>query len=320
MGEPKDYDPGEHRTHDFTEQRRHYQHFASERAEEAKQKDEPATNLIPVSLTTNCLWPLLLVADVTASVDQEWLASFFSKFPYLYNEGKTYMGPGLRICFGAVGDSHKTRQGGSPDKYYFQAVDFVDDRGAAAALKKLIQERGGGGQAKEDYQQWAFYADRNIHFPKARRKPLMILMGDEAPYDEVTRAEAAKINVHLDKSKITTDEIFASLTKRCSVYAARIPYGNYQERDIHRRWVGLLGDSHVCVMRSSARINDVIFGIMAKETGKIPYFLEEMKNRQTPEQCEEVFSVLEPIFADETPNDAPIESESDEGVETAPLA
>lgn len=319
MSEPGDYDPGIHREHNFDSARKIYQDHAIRRVEEAKEKDEPMENLVPASITTNCRWPLISVNDVTGSVGAEWIKIFFSKFPYVFNEGKGYMGKDLRVCFGAIGDSNPTRDGGSPDTYFLQAVDFVDDTGAVKAIKKLIPECGGGGQQCEDYQLWVLYAYHNIHFPKARRKPLLILSGDEAPYESVSKQLAKKVNVNLSTAKISTDEIFRLAKQKFTIYMVRKSYDDSAEHKIHRRWVRLLGDSHVCVLKSPDRVADVYFGIMAKEAGKIPEFIKEIKNRQTKEQCEEVLEALEPIFADPTPDDAPIEAESDEGTETAPL-
>lgn len=314
MGEPSDYKPT--KGHSFSQATVNYQQHAKKRIEEAVKKDEPASNLIPVSITTDCLWPLIILADVTGSVGAEWLKFLFAKFPYIFENREYYMGKDLRICFGALGDSHPPK----PDKYFFQGVEFVGESGAAEAIKKLIPNCNGGGQAKEDYQFWALYALTNIHFPKARRKPLIIFTGDEAPWDSITRQEAKRINVNLDVDEISTDEIFRQLKKKCTVYIARKVYRDYEERDIHRRWVKLLGDSHVCVLQKPDRIVDVIFGIMAKEAGRIPDFMSEIQKRQTAEQCKEVMEILEPIFADETPDeDLPVENESDEGIETPPL-
>lgn len=319
MAENEDYDPGPFRTHDFSQERRNYQSFAHERVSEAKAKGEPVSSLIPTSISTNCPWPLLLGTDVTGSVGKEWLSIFFSKFPYLFIEGKEYMGSQMEVCFGAIGDLYPSASGcGAGDKYFLQALSFIQAEKATETIKKLIPEGGGGGQAKENYELFALYVLKNIFFPKARRKPLLIFNGDEAPYESVSRQIASRINVTLD-GEISTAEIFRQLKQKCTVYITRKPYGNYEEHDIHRAWVKLLGDSHVCILQSPERVVDVIFGIMAKETGKIQYFKDELTGRQTADQCKEVLGILEPIFADETPDDMPIESESDDGQEASPL-
>lgn len=319
MSEPGSRESGPHREHVFSEQRQNYQQHAKRRVEEAKEKNEPMENLVPSSITTNCIWPLLLGSDVTGSVGAAWLTPMFAKFPYLFILGKIFMGERLRILFGGIGDSHPTRGGGLPDKYFSQFTEFVDDSGATEAIKKVIPECGGGSQDREDYQLWVLYALHNIHFPKARRKPLMILSGDEAPWEEVSRALAKKVHVNLGADKISTEKIFKLAKEKFTIYIVRKPYGDYAEHDIHVKWVKLLGDSHVCVVKDPERVVDVIFGIMAKEAGKIEYFISELTERQTAAQCKEVLETLEPIFADETPDDLPVDAESDEGVETAPL-
>lgn len=319
MAEPGDSEPGPHREHVFKDQRVNYQKHAKARVEEAKEKNEPMENLVPLSITTDCPWPLLLGPDVTGSVGAEWLSHMFAKFPYLFILGKIFMGEKLRVLFGGIGDSHSTRSGGLADKYFAQFTEFVDKLHAPETIKKIIPECGGGGQNKEDYQLWVLYALYNIHFPKARRKPLMILTGDEAPWEEVSRELAKKVHVNLDADKISTEKIFKLAKKKFTIYMVRKPYGHYEEHNIHVKWVKLLGDSRVCIIKDSERVVDVIFGIMAKEAGKIEYFISELTERQTADQCKQVLEALEPIFADQTPDDMPVDSESDEGVETAPL-
>jgi hypothetical protein len=144
MAEGDDYSEGQHSTHDFTRARQTFQTHARERVEEVKQKPEPLINLLPLSITTNCKWPLLSLADVTGSVGEAWLTPMFSKYPYLFHEGKIYMGKDLRILFGAVGDSHPASGGGSPDKYFAQATEFVDEFQVKEKIKKLVPEGGGG--------------------------------------------------------------------------------------------------------------------------------------------------------------------------------
>jgi hypothetical protein len=319
MAEGDDYSPGVHAEHDFKRSRQTYQTHARQRVEEVKQKPEPLINLLPLSITTDCTWPLLSLADVTGSVGEAWLTPMFAKYPYLFHEGKIYMGKDLRILFGAVGDSHLDRNGGPADKYFAQAIEFVNEFEVKEKIKKLVPEGGGGGQSKEDYQLWVLYALHNIHFPKARRKPLLILNGDEAPWEEVSRELARKVHVDLGADKISTKKIFKLAKEKFTIYMVRKPYDRYEEHDIHVQWVKLLGDSHVCVMKSPDRVVDVYFGIMAKEAGMIPTFKDELSGRQTAAQCKEVMETLESIFADETPDDMPIEAESDKGVKTAPL-
>lgn len=319
MPEGDDYTPV--REHSFEKSRQEFQSHAKTRTEEARKKDESMESLLPLSITTDCTWPLLSLADVTGSVGEAWLTPMFSKYPYLFHEGKAYMGKDLRILFGAVGDSHPSNgnSGGSGDKYFAQSTEFVDETIVTTAIKKLIPECGGGGQVREDYQLWVLYALHNIYFPKARRKPLLIITGDEAPWETVSRALAKKVHVDLDKDEISMEEIFALAKKKFTVYMVRKPYGSYEEHDIHTKWVKLLGDDRVCVLKSPDRVVDVYFGIMAKEAGMIKEFTDELHSRQTAQQCKEVLATLESIFADPTTDDAPIETESDEGVETEPL-
>ena len=47
---------------------------------------------------------------------------------------------------------------------------------------------------------------------------------------------------------------------------------------------------------------DVIFGILAKETGKVEYFRKELEERQSPEQVKTVYTSLKTVHANLPPS------------------
>ena len=59
-----------------------------------------------------------------------------------------------------------------------------------------------------------------------------------------------------------------------------------------KQWSDLLGADRVFGLQAPERILDVIFGILAIETGMLGYFEKEITGRQTPEQCATVFTSL----------------------------
>ncbi|MFX5476466.1 hypothetical protein ABTD55_21345, partial [Acinetobacter baumannii] len=64
---------------------------------------------------------------------------------------------------------------------------------------------------------------------------------------------------------------------------------------IRRQWEKLLGDDHVVMLPEASRVVDVIFGILAKETGRVDYFTKELTDRQDPDQVTTVMKSLHKV-------------------------
>jgi hypothetical protein len=92
-----------------------------------------------------------------------------------------------------------------------------------------------------------------------------------------------------------------------SVYLIRKPYQGMREgrsatdQRMHDRWVTLLGEEHIAYLADPSRVVDVIFGILAKETGKIAEFQQELESRQTAEQVKTVYTALKTVHTLSTP-------------------
>jgi hypothetical protein len=208
-----------------------------------------------------------------------WPATIFSKLPYLEYEGKEYLGDGMRISFSAVGDAFS-------DSYPLQVQPFVEGAQLKDSLTKLVIEGGGGGSSQESYDLAALYYARNVSFPNAIRKPILIFVGDEGLYNFIDKEKAAQHSRVDSNQRLTLEEVFAELVKKYAVYVIRKPYNcstNYRGADdqrIEAQWAGLLGGDHVVGLPEAERVVDVIFGILAKETGRIDYFKRELEDRQ----------------------------------------
>lgn len=285
MAETADYTPGAWSGHDFSSARKAYDVHVGRSYADATTAGKTATDLVPAKLTTNSPAPLIILCDVTGSMG-EWPAVIFSKLPYLDIEGKEYLGPDMEICFGAVGDAMS-------DRYPLQMQPFGRGQDLKASLKELIIEGGGGGQNRESYELAGLYCARNIETPNAT-KPIIIFIGDEALYDHVTKSTARMAHVDLDCSVISTKQIFSELTQKFSVYVIRKTYLR-DDNVIHGQWIELLGSENVAKLEAADRVIDVIFGILAKETGKVDYFKAEIEGRQTPEQVNTVYKSLSTV-------------------------
>lgn len=290
MSESADFDPGPWKGHDFKDGRLFYDKHAGRSYDEAVNSGVNAQDLIPKSLTTNCKRPLIITVDVTGSMD-EWPATIFSKLPYLEIEGREYLGEDMEISFSAVGDATVG------DNYPLQIRPFTKGTDLKVQLGELKNEHGGGSGANESYELAPLYYARRVSMPNAKR-PIHIIIGDELPYDFVSRSQARKFAYEDLRSDISTEEIFEEHKRRCAVYIIRKPYGNSTwEPRIQHRWIGLLGEDHVAPLADPNRVVDVIFGILAKETGRIGYFKGEIEGRQRVDQVDTVYKSLRTIHA-----------------------
>ena len=57
----------------------------------------------------------------------------------------------------------------------------------------------------------------------------------------------------------------------------------------------MIGEDHISILPEAGRVVDVLFGILANETGKIDYFHDELVGRQRPDQVKKVLKALETV-------------------------
>ncbi len=291
MSESSDYDPGPWTGYDFRSARASYDAYAGRSYDVAVSKKVAKTDLIPEKIETKSSAPLVIACDVTGSMG-EWPATIFSKLPYLDLEGQEYLGEDMEISFAAVGDVFS-------DKYPLQVRPFGRGKDLEARLKELIVEGNGGGQTCESYDIAAYYYAHNVEMPNAI-KPIFIFIGDEGLYDFLDKNSAETLCFGTDVKRITVEQVIRELQNKFAVYLVRKPYGSTSESNAHEsvnfkiqsQWEKLLGEDHVCILPDASRVVDVIFGILARETGRVDYFKDEIKGRQKPEQVDVVMKSL----------------------------
>jgi len=297
MSEAGDFDPGVWTGHNFKTAYDHYDKHAGRSYADAKAKSKPVKEVLAATIETKCTNPLVIMCDVTGSMG-EWPKVMFSKLPYLELEGKEYLGKDLQIAFGAIGDAYPAQSGGKPDTYPLQMRPFTSGTDLKVRMEELVIEEGGGGQIHETYELGALYGAHNVSMPNAIR-PIWIMVGDELPYDFVPKDLAQKVAGVSIPKQLTTEEVFRQLKEKFAVYFIRKPYGhssgnrmNETDSQVRNRWIQLLGADHVCDLPEAARVVDVIFGILAKETGREAYFRKEIEDRQKPDQVATVYKSL----------------------------
>lgn len=302
MSETADYNPGKWSGHDFNSARRVYDNHVRRSYGDAVKANKGSTDLIPDSLTTNSPAPLVILCDVTGSMG-EWPATMFSKLPYLEHEAKEYLGKDMEIAWGAIGDAM------SNDQYPFQIREFAKDTEIKDKLKELIIEGRGGGGQQETYEIAALYCARNINMPNAI-KPICIIIGDEGFYNTVNKDLGGKFAKTAMPKRLNASDVWEELKQKFAVYLIRKPYRfsgtddmSPTDKAIYAQWEKVLGADHISILPEAGRVVDTIFGILAKETDKIKYFKEEIKERQKPHQVETVMKSLKTIHKIDMPED-----------------
>ena len=280
MAEDADYRPGAWSGHSFVDARAAYDANATRTYATAVATGVTAESLVPDRLVTQSTSPLVVQVDVTGSMGA-WPKTIFSKLPYLDIEGKTYLGPDMEISFAAVGDAYS-------DKFPLQVEEFGSGTVLETRLANLKVEGGGGGSHHETYELGALYYARNVDMPNAVR-PIFIFVADEAPYDQVPVAKAREVCKVKIERVLTVDEVFAELKIKYSVY---LVHKSFPGGETRKEWVRLIGEDHIADLDDPERVVDVIFGILAKETGKVDYFKSEIEGRQTPVQVQTTYKAL----------------------------
>jgi hypothetical protein len=296
MAETADYSPGDWKGYDFKDAKKSYDAHVGRSYSDAAAKGTKAADLVATFTETQSEHPLIIACDVTGSMGN-WPAVIFSKLPYLDIEGKEYLGDDMEISFAAIGDA-------TSDQYPFQIRPFSKGTDLEKQLKGLVIEGGGGGTHSESYELAALYALQNIRTPKAD-KPILVIIGDEAMYNTISKAHAALVNATIEGSAMDTKDVFTALKEKFSVYGIRKRFEGRDEPTIQKQWEDLLGADHIASLQHPERVVDVIFGILARETGRVDYFKGEIEERQEADQVDTVYKSLATIHANLPPKVSP---------------
>ncbi len=292
MGEVAGFDPGPWKGHDFGNSARDsYTAHGGSTYRTATLSHTTAHDLLPQKIVCTAPAALLFFVDQTGSMGER-TGIIFGKAPYLDVEASSYLGPDKEIIIGAIGDATNR------EDYPLQARPATKGPQLRDNIKELVLEAKGGGGGEETYELAMLYCLHNIEFPNLTRgrKPILILTGDEAFYETIDPDIAQRYaRVSLEGS-VKTREVYKQLAKKYSVYMIRCPYGSDSERWIHERWVKLLGADRVLMLEEADRIVDVIFGILAKETNNVGYYIDEVTRRQKPAQVTAALKALKPLL------------------------
>lgn len=238
--------------------------------------------VVPAGIRATCRRPLIIVFDQTGSMGT-WRDIIGQKLAYLDKEAPSYLGADLEICFCAIGDAPMG------DKEPLQVRPFSSGTQLVEHVS-CLRPTGGGGDDMESYELAALYLSRNASYEPGAQ-PIVIFIGDEGLHPCVEARHASWAHVDTQGRDVATPDIMKELTQKYSAYIVRKPYP-LAEAKVQRQWVDMLGDSRVFILEAPERILDVIFGILALDTGKMDYFQKELEDRQTAAQVATVYTSL----------------------------
>lgn len=207
--------------------------------------------------------PIAVVLDVTGSnIDAAGIVH--SKLPQLlgFLQRKGYVeDPQLNFC--ATGDANKW------DRVPLQMGSFESDNRIDAQLEAMYLEGGGGGGGNETYELAAYFLARHTHlepFEKQGRKGYVFFIGDEKPYDVVSKKSVRDLIGDQLEADISTADIFAELQEKFEVFFLFQAQGSYTAETVLPTWRKFLGE-RALVLDDPAAVCEFIAGVLGMLEG-----------------------------------------------------
>lgn len=245
------------------------------------------------TLKTDSKYPIIIGIDTTGSM-AEWPKVFFDKLPLLYKEAVKYL-PDCEISFQAINDFYA-----DGEDVALQPAPFGKGPELDQLIGQLYPYGGGGGQSTESYEMFAVF-NSYIEAKKAIIKPICIILGDEAPFNQLPYPVARHFHLISEQETegIPTIEVFKLLHNKCEVFLIRKPYYGLGKADkpIIDIWkkIALIPNERIINLNDPKRVVDAILGVLGIITGKTDMFETELSTRQTREQTTEVLESLRPL-------------------------
>lgn len=160
-----------------------------------------------------------------------------------------------QVLFGAVGDYHA-------DKAPLQVGQFESGLEMEDDLGNMWLEGGGGGTEQESYQLGLYFFARHTvsdAWEKRGKKGYLFIIGDEAPYGQLTRNEAGAVFGDILQGDIKTADLVSEVSERYHVFFV-IPAGasNTGAGWLKKTWSDLLGEQHVIDLNDAQNVAETI--------------------------------------------------------------
>ena len=295
-----DYHPKTARGFSFEDARRSYDRLPKARCIRKRHKREPTEpaairyTFRDGDLVTQSPYPLVVVIDTTGSM-KRWPRIIFEKLPLLYGEAQRYF-PECAISFQTVNDYFSD----GPEAC-FQPAPFGEGPILDQILRELHPIGGGGPGFKESYEVAAAWNAIRLKTPSALIRPIVVFIGDEAPFETVPQQVADCLGLRSTSSQ----DAFGSLYERADVFLVRKPYlreRSRTDRAIVAAWRerALLSPERILTLTDPRRVVDVLLGILGVASGMHSDFVKELQGRQTRVQSRSVLGTLYSLFCTRT--------------------
>lgn len=204
-----------------------------------------------------------IMLDVTASNGEAAIA-VHAKLPQLFGllQRKGFI-EDPQILIGAIGDANKY------DRVPLQVGQFESDNRIDAMVEAMHLEMGGGGGGNETYELGAYYLARHTYLEpwhKQGRKGYAIFIGDEKPYDSISKANIATYTGDTLEADVTTAQAFEELKEQYEPFFLFQKQGSYSEEAVLPTWRALIGENAL-TLEDPNNVCEFIAGLLLSREG-----------------------------------------------------
>lgn len=218
---------------------------------------------------------IIVVVDVTKSMNT-WPGEIFKRLPTLFIEACEYLGNNdLEILFIAHGDVRT-------DNFAVQVSKFARGADLDPILASFYMKCGGGGQGDESQEIVAYYLLKQVDTSSAQNVYTFFIT-DEAACDIIDPKYVKEyLDIRMDSELTQTKDVFAALQRKGKILTILCETTNssYNPAMIKKRWEDNVGKDRILPLNDSRRVVDVILGSIAKLTGQLSEFTQNLTTRQ----------------------------------------
>lgn len=162
-----------------------------------------------------------------------------------------------QLLFGGIGDAYS-------DRVPLQVAQFESDNRSDEDLEKIFLEGNGGGGGTESYELAMYFMARHTYidcFEKREKRGYLFIIGDEMPYDTVSRSQVENIIGDKLQADIPTTEIMAELQEKFDVYLIRPLGGGYRGSSgapMMKKWKTLLDSQNIIELDDDEAVSEII--------------------------------------------------------------
>lgn len=172
-----------------------------------------------------------------------------------------------QILFGAIGDAYS-------DAVPLQVGEFESGAEMDDSLGGIYLEGGGGGQTSETYELAHYFFLKHTStdcWEKRQHKGYLFTMGDEAPYDHVSREQVKRLIGDELQGDVPTSDVIKALEQRYNVFHIIVEQGSYpRNKYIEGKWRALLGE-RVLLLEDQNNVAELIALTIGLTEGTIDF-------------------------------------------------